>query len=290
MLANQKQFEPHESTRTLWNDRSATLMKIGILGNSLNMHSGHSKPAFDLAEALAARGHLVVVISSKVNESAVRARLKRQNDNILIETPFDKQILDVESNARKKSALVRALKEIDIIHTFDYVDPDFVRRALHRPVPIVYTANKHFRWSLSDVINGGFAGLANLTRLDFQRALLAPSYLFRKAFNSFDAILCTSNFVKNALVQIGVNLQRICRVPPWLGPPNLETSSNDGENHAVDFLYYGWGSNIRGVSNLLEAFSRLKRAYPTTTLALHFTGRHGIEERLLSSQISSIEK
>ena len=259
------------------------------MGADLNLHSGHSRPAFDLADALVGRGHRVVVVSSEASGHALRSRLTVKGDRMAIETPFENNVKEIESDRHKRRAFRKALENIDIIHEFDYMAPDSIRRVLTRQVPIVYTANKHFRWTISDVFDGGLHGLTNLARLDFQIALLAPDFLLRRVFSSFDGVLCTSKLVQTALGRIGIAPELLYRVPPWLNPPRTGIASADEVPEAVDFLYYGWGSDIRGVSDLLDSFRLVEGAHPEASLGLHFTGRHGLEERLLSKRIDSIK-
>lgn len=91
-----------------------------------------------------------------------------------------------------------------------------------------------------------------------------------------DLIICPSQFVRNSLVQVGVNPEKILVVP--FGSPTVATLHGKHSNKSMIFLSAGNQSISKGTHYLLEAWRKLK---PPANCELWLVGKMALPERLL---------
>ena len=97
-----------------------------------------------------------------------------------------------------------------------------------------------------------------------------------------DLIICPSQFVRNSLVQVGVNPEKILVVP--FGSPTVATLHGKHSNKSMIFLSAGNQSISKGTHYLLEAWRKLK---PPANCELWLVGKMALPERLLVNMMVS---
>ena len=255
-------------------------MNIAIIGRSLNLRSGHSLPAFSLAGYFQAQGHKVIMLSDRSPEG------RRNSPAVSSWIPPDDRRSDgsierVAWRFGKLDSYGTALRGIDVVHEFDYVSPRDIRKVLGRDVPVVYQASSRLRMTLADIAAAGPHGLLNLGQLRFQRSLILPKVVLKRMISHFHTIVCTSRFVADGIRDLGVPESRIRVVPAWLGNLGAPRVRVRPSANSPSVLYFGWGSSIRGLPDLLEAHELMRRAGFKVSLDIFLQDTHGIEEWLM---------
>ncbi|MFC1950987.1 glycosyltransferase family 4 protein [Chloroflexota bacterium] len=253
-------------------------MNICIVGKSLNKISGHSKPAFDLARELAAHGHNVTILTS---QSALGLEdIKKQfaaYQNIKVITPCRSLMLGILLGNK---SLITTINNFDIIHLFDSIPPKLIRSHLTNPTPIIYTLNGPYRIRISELVNAGGLSLLNIFKPAFFLSLFTPKLVYQKVLSSFDQIISTSNYMTRDALALGVAEQKIKTIPMWIDTESFDDIPVRKDTSSPNLVYFGWGSAIRGVPDVISAFKQVLHKYPEAKLRLCFTGFHGIEENL----------
>lgn len=264
-------------------------MKVCFVGESFNMLSGTSKPMFELAQELSKKGIDVTILTTEppLNIKEVHNRLLKEKKirNIkLIPVPNLSKTL-LFGRGEQLQFIRDILADSDIIHGVDFLTLYAVQRLLSeskfRP-PILYSLTGCYKLHIKYLLNSGVESFLNMAKPVFSFKFLCPNIVFKKIFNSFDKIISTSNFMTNDLCLHGISREKVGNIPV-----GIDIEPFDGFNSktseiptSYDFLYFGWGSSIRGVPDVVKAFSMVLRERPNAKLALFFLGSHGIEEKL----------
>jgi glycosyltransferase involved in cell wall biosynthesis len=112
---------------------------------------------------------------------------------------------------------------------------------------------------------------------------LTPDIAFKKALGGFDKIVSTSDYMAKDVMSLGIPREKATVIPTWL---NMERFIRVAENEVSEkpapptFVYFGWGSSIRGVPDLINAFKLVLKEDTEAKLVVCFTGFHGIEEKM----------
>ena len=260
-------------------------MNIAILGKSLNQQSGHSLPAFTLAGYLQNHGHNVTMVSDRM-PPRVRDGFSMVGSMLREERGEADSYEAVTWRTAKPGDYYASLREIDVIHEFDYISPTDIRKTLGRHVPIIYQASSRLRMTLDDIASAGPLALLNLSQPQFQRSLIVPKVVLKRILNPFSAIVCASKFVADGIREIGVPDARVRVVPAWLGKLGLARDRPRPASRYPVLSYFGWGSSIRGLPDLLEAYELVRNAGFKISLKVYLQNTHGIEEWVMKRLIA----
>lgn len=256
-------------------------MKICIMGKTINVVSGHSKLVFELARELAARGNNVIILrgSSPFDVSDIPDQ-HRDGEGFEMVTFSNSMLMNLCLRKGKNFDIIKStLKDIDILHQFDYIPPRLIRSCAGTSFPIIYTLNKPYRVKMSELAKSGPASFLNIVKPVFFTTLMTPDFVFRKVLDSFDKIISTSRYMAEDIVSLGIATEKVEIIPLWINTQTVkDTATNEKSSHV--FLYFGWGSSIRGVPDVVKAFKLVLEKDPKATLILCFTGFFGIEEKM----------
>jgi len=256
-------------------------VKVCIMGKSISTVSGHSRPAFDLAQELATKGHNVVILRGGL-PSTVPDTIERQQDG------GDFEIVTIPSSLiaalcfrrrRTLNTIKNLLKDTDVLHLFDYVPPGLIRACTETSFPIIYTLNGPYRERMSELFQAGLPSFINIMKPSFFSTILTPGFIFKKLLDSFDNIISTSQYMVEDIVSLGIARKKVSIVPLWMNTQSFATSIHGSESRFT-FVFLGWGSSIRGVPDIIKAFGLVLRSIPKARLVLCFSGFHGLEEKM----------
>ena len=254
-------------------------MKICILGKSINMVSGHSKPAFELARELMHAGNDVVILTNKVLPGFKNTPYQSvYHEDFKILTPSNSLMLDLYLG--KNEALNNILNDSDIIHQFDYIPPGLIKSCVKTSVPIIYTLNGPYKVKIGELIAAGAPSFLNMVKPNFLFTPIIPNAVFKKKLNNFDKIISTSNYMAEEIFQLGIAKKKVEVIPLWINTQNFYDITENDTARVPTFIYFGWGSSIRGVPDVVSAFKLVLKKDPNAKLIMCFTGLHGIEEKM----------
>lgn len=262
-------------------------MKICFVGKEFNIFSGTSKPLYDLAKALTQMGVDVIFLTTGLN-----SKLKESHLNLIQQSVELKIVSSLNYRKAKKNGEIdiinKLLSESDLVHGFDFLSLYEMKVFLNKldlKLPIIYSATGSYKFGLKELKEAGALSFFNMSKISFLSKFLFPKFGFRKIFNNFDKILVNTEFVKKEIETMGISKEKITFVPVGLNIDYLD-SFNVKSPKIYDFVYFGWGSSIRGVPDIINAFEKVLKHDPNLKLGIFFLGSHGIEEDIYSYIIS----
>jgi len=269
-------------------------MKIGIVGSWLTAYMGASKPALELARELADCGHEVVVLTTKLGPRGAsrHAQLSkdRGGDDVKILRVSDSLIRDISLGKKESIDTIRdVVNGVDILHGTDFPTLLSIVRHYHyrMPIPTVYTLAGKLKLQPRDLIDSGLPSLLNITNRAFLFRALCTNGMIRRIFGSFDRIISTTDFMARALYDIKVPRERVEVIPVAVRIPEPFSgyAAEHGKSPPHRFLYFGAGSSIRGLPDVIDAFNLVLERDPEAILTLCLRTIHGIEKRMYTSRI-----
>jgi len=263
-------------------------MKVCFVGGSFSMLSGTSKPAFELAQELSKNGVDITILTTDLHTN-----IKKIHDELLNEKKFENvEVIAVPSLFKailfRRNEQLQFIKDIldkvDIIHGFDFLILYAIQRLLYKSKPhppLIYSLTGCYKLHIGYLFNSGVTSFLNMSKPAFIFKFLCPNIVFRKIFNSFDKIISTCDFMVDDMSIHGISRDKIEKIHSGLGIEQFDKFNKKKQIvTSYDFLYFGWGSSIRGVPDVVKAFNTVLKEMPNAKLALFFLGSHGIEERL----------
>ena len=274
-------------------------MKVGIIGSKLNLWSGSAKPIFQMMNALEKKGVSTAMLSDSLSHSSTVFLSKPIEE---IQNKLENKLKMTHLNVKRIEGnilpnLLRKDKETkDVIHTFSkdcdlILCTDFMFAWLLRKneiklnKPIVYIASNNLDLSLNCLIDAGLLSFANLVIPDYLLRLLIPKYLNKYFISRFDSIIATSRFVKEIFEKYNLN-KPIYDLPIGINGTEVFNPVNKKNSHS--FIHFGWGSNIRGLPDVVKAFEIYKSKGGFGKLKLYLSGLHGFEEKYLVKKIKKL--
>jgi len=266
-------------------------MKVGFLGNGLNLLSGSAKPLFGLMASLESRNYQCQMLSSKlprgledinssltVKNNCGKLNIKRECDDIV--GALFKRNLDTLSE-------IKCLcDDSDLLICTDFLLPWLLKRNHFDPgIPLVFIASNNMKLRLGYLAKSGPESFLNLVKPSFLSKLVLPSYFYQIALSKFDHVIATSHFVKKSFEEMNIS-SPVTVLPVGVMVPNDIEGCDCPEGY---FSFFGWGSGIRGLQDVLSAFEIYRVNGGSSELKLFLQGHHGPEELLYVKRIGRLK-
>lgn len=266
-------------------------MNIGFLGNGLNLLSGSAKPLYGLMAALENQGHQSHMLSSRLPKKLNNINLELIKKNHYEKLKIKTTEADILKGLLKKNQITVSEIESfchnsDFLICTDFLLPWLLKRNQIKPeIPLIFIASNNMILKPVYLVNSGLGSFVNLIKPSFFSKILIPSFFYSAALSEFDHIIATSNFVKLSLLEICIT-SPITTLPVGVTIPyqSLESGENGGY-----FSFFGWGSGIRGLQDVLSAFEVYRNDGGLYDLKLFLQGHHGYEERVYVRKIKKIK-
>jgi glycosyltransferase involved in cell wall biosynthesis len=264
-------------------------MQVCFFGDSLSMLSGTSKPLYILADELQKCSVDITVLSGEMTD-----RQKEINHILLNENEIENvNIIYLENlikkiTGKKDQQLIEIIKDSDIIQGFDLFSLYHLRNMINShkiAKPLVYSLTGSYKLEMHDFYSAGLPSLLNLQKKSFLFKFFCPKGVIHNLFKKFDKIITTSEFMYRTLDKNHFPMQQVKHFNIGINPENYQKFKIHNKDPVYDFLFFGWGSSIRGVPDLLKAFEIVLRYKPDAKLGIFFLGSHGSEENYYSASI-----
>ncbi len=263
-------------------------MKVLFVSKFLYRKGGSETYLFDLADALAQRGHSVSFFSMRDerNIPCDQERFFVSNRDYVGKTSLAQQVRQATSlvySREAKAKFQQALEEIrpDVIHlnlvhrqiTFSILDAKYLKT---HPVPIVYTAHDYVPVCpnctfldgtgaiCEECLAGSFSPCVRkrCVKHSLAKSALAASEArflrWHGSYEKIDRYIAPSEFMKRKLVEGGFPERKITVMRNFLTAKAFEDLQRSHERERA-FLYCGRISPEKGLANLLEAFAEACR-------------------------------
>ena len=264
-------------------------MNIGFIGHGLSLLSGSSKPIFQLMNALQKNGVKTEMLSDQLNDSVSLIHAELENKlglgNLKVERLKGNIIYGLIKGKSDVLEPIRAfMNEYDLIICTDFMFAWLLdKKKFKRDIPLVFLASNNMDFKIKFLVDSGLISSVNLLKPRFLIKLLLPTFFNRILLSRFDYILTTSMLVKRT-----TNCYNLS-IPVSFLPVGVDASSifSDGAIGVYDdvFSYFGWGSGIRGIQDVLKAFEIYRDLGGNATLKLYLQGQHGYEEKFYVKRI-----
>jgi len=263
-------------------------MIVGVIGSELNLLSGSSKPIIGLINSLNNKNIICEVISDKLNDPilSINSELKKKLGYDLLNIKrIDGDLLKsiMNNNLEVISSITTLFEKVDLVLCTDFLIPHLLeKKGIKIKKPIVFIASNNLHLKLSYLIDSGYLSCTNLKKVSFLSKLVLPKKLIGNYLSKFDLIIATSEFVKNSFSEYEIT-SPIINLPVGIDIPNYsEQSIGKYSNY---FSFFGWGSGIRGLQDVIKSYSMYRTEGEYTKLNLYLQGQHGFEEQQYIRQI-----
>ena len=262
-------------------------MRIGVIGCGLNLLSGSGKPTFQLMNGLDKRGIKTGMLSDNLSDSvsSIQSILlqKYRMEHLSVERT-NKNITHglLKGDEEIISAIKEFTKDFDLLVCGDFFLPWLLERnKLTSEVSILFLAANNLDFKIKFLIDSGLAAMPNLFKPAFFSKLLLPNFLMKNFLSHFNHIIATSRFVMEIFKKF--NLVTPITYLPVGVDINSKFLPYDSEKEV--FLYFGWGSGIRGIQDVLKAFESYRNSNHKGSLIVYLQGQHGLEEKFYFERI-----
>lgn len=254
-------------------------MRILLVNKFHYLKGGSEKYYFELAELLREKGHEVAFFSMK-DEKNIKTGCKEYFvEPIDLNSESKLKALDVIYSKANKLKMKEALEDFkpDIVHLNNFqrqLSESIIEAVNEKKIPIVFTAHDLEAVCPNKTMLDGHSNICELCKKgnyvncikkkciknsllkSILGAIETNYYRRNKVYTKkIDAIITPSNFYKKKLVDYGVSPNRIYALKNFLDVKKFNMEQKN-EEYA---LYFGRLSKEKGILNLIEAFSNIKR-------------------------------
>lgn len=248
---------------------------MGVLGekgiDTVMISDEISDPLFTINSKLETKLHYKKLNIIRLQKNIIYSLLKRDSD--LIEP------------------LHYFLQDFDLIVCTDFIFPWLLKKNYIRgDVPMVYLASNNMDFKVRYLFQASIPSAVNFLKPSFFIKYFLSKKGISLLLSNFNHILATSKFVMNSIKNnYNLNLPQTYLSIGIDAPPPLYEIQNTCKSDT--FYYFGWGSGIRGLQDVIEAFRLYRRQGGTAELKIDLQGQHGFEERyyirkILHSEVS----
>ncbi|WP_157206014.1 glycosyltransferase family 4 protein [Methanosarcina vacuolata] len=247
--------------------------------------SGSSKPIFQLMMNLEKNGVQTTMLSDHLSEATLNIH------NILLNKY--RVNLDIQRTNNLNKGLLKSREDVihdiiswwsdcDLLISTDFLIPWLLsHNNIKLNTKIIFLGSNNMNFKFRYLIDSGFPALINLYKPSFFSKYIFRGFLLQNLLNRFDFILTTSNYVKSEMKILNLN------VPIFSLPIGVDVKQYSPLNLSeTSFLYFGWGSGIRGLQDVLKSFEVYSEEYDNSYLNVCLQGQHGPEESFYANMIN----
>lgn len=271
-------------------------MKVGFIGSKLNLWSGSAKPIFQIMKTLEDKGITTNMLSDSLSNPStvfyskpiydVQDKLEKKLDlKGLNQIRIKKNLISsLISNDSDSNLIVKQfIESCDLIIATDFMLAWLIERnKIPVNTPIYYLASNNLDLNLKLLIDAGLLTISNLMIPDYLFRLSMPKFGNKFFLKKFNGIIATSKYVQKIFLNYSMTLP-IYYVPIGVDIPKEYTPINP--ENLDTFMHFGWGSNIRGLPDVVTAFQIFNKKNQKGKLNLFLTNLHGFEENYLIRKI-----
>lgn len=264
-----------------------SIIKIGFIGSGLNLLSGSSKPIFQLMSNMEKKGFETVMLSDQLNESisAIQEVLLEKNNLRHLKIQRADNLLKGLLYGKKEDVYIvkKWIEDCDVVITSDFLMAWLLQKNdIKSNKKLIFMASNNMNFKLKYLMNSGIPSLINICKLSFFSKLIFRNFIIRNFLNRFDYIFATSNYVKDEMNKLNLTIP-IYSLPIGVESTIRYSHLNSDENI---FLFFGWGSGIRGIQDVIKSFEFYNEVDSDATLKIFLQGQHGVEERYFAKKIN----
>jgi len=256
-------------------------MKVCMIGASMSLCSGHSKPAFELARWLLIEGHDVTLISTPLSKG-----IEQEHNLLLLNYPELKELRliivpGLDSGTLQNPSVLGEHSGSQVIHAW-------TAGAL-KGLPLSYKTDKR----VFSQITTDYVSLQDLFALGPEIALsfvmgqpkilkqIVNRHHYRVLTDKCTRLVSATQYMTRRMTLIGVPSDKIVYLPLGVSTWKNSFISKPKDDGDLLFMYFGWLSPMRGFRDLLLAFEIVKNRVPHARLLIANPGNHFESKRMM---------
>lgn len=256
-------------------------MKICILGDSLSLCSGHSKPAYELSVELVKSGIEVILITNDFDKE-----IKRKHFELSNKYPELKKInfIIIPKFSWSKFKQKNIIKEIENCDYFHFFSPNLFlisKLADLFPGRVIWQITSDYM-TISDFYKSNFCYKEYLLHDPFKIGNLFLKHFYKYVGRKCKAVICTTKYMDARLKKIGFNTANLKYIPFGVYINTDVDKKTNAEEAYFTYMYFGWLSPIRGTLDLIDAFKKIHSKRKDVKLLIADPGDHHEQKAMLN--------
>ncbi|KKR34295.1 MAG: Methylase involved in ubiquinone/menaquinone biosynthesis [Candidatus Gottesmanbacteria bacterium GW2011_GWC2_39_8] len=239
------------------------------------------------------KNKVIIITDTKSNDPTGlklhNERLKKENlDNTEIIRPFSSLWEFLFDREKLRNKFKKIFSDVDILHAYDFTSLYLLKNLFwgKLPFPTVTSLISVPKIRISEILRSGPYGLLRVLTDPAQlRALIIPDFILRKILNSSDHIIATSHLLFDFLVSLKISKDKISLIPPFMETEKRVSREKYDFHGSPVFLYFGWASDIRGLSDLVGAFELVNKRLTGAKLVIAAREENDPEAKFLVDKI-----
>lgn len=258
-------------------------MNVLLYGARMDLISGHSRPSYELAANLAAAGHRVRILSTKLRPArhAWHRALRQRETHLQLpptERPFLRS-LELLRPSREQRGILEGIGDwADIIHGFSFWSTNLLLAQMPSRLPALLSLNTKVRPAWKELWSREQLREMVAMRRSAFLGRVTPATLLSSQLRRFHRVISWTRFLREEIIALGVSEQLVARIPLGI---NLRRFPDWRQpvSGAPKLLYFGLLTPARGALDVLRGFAQFLQRAPGATLALADRGHHQSGDR-----------
>lgn len=249
----------------------------------MDLISGHSRPAYELAAHLIVAGHEVRIVSSRLSdERQIRhSRLKHAESHLNLpstERVFGSTADLIRPSRDLRHYLTEAAEWADIAHGFSLWGSSLIVHLFGGKVPSILTLNTLPRLPWGDISFRKQPRLYSAFRPAHLVGLITPKSAIQAVLGYHTLLVSWSRYLRQEVVNLGISSERVRVLETGFDMRRFPAVSAPRSEGPV-ILFFGLANAMRGAHILIRAFQDVIVEYPEAKLILADRGSHQIGDR-----------
>ena len=257
-------------------------MRICILGDSLCLNSGHSKPAYELSVELIKLGIDVVFLTNELNED-----IKTKSLQLSAKYPELKKVDFITIKKFKwpdfeKDKIINKIENCDYFHFFTPSLSVISKLTDLFPSRVIWQVTSDYL-TINDLYKYGRPYLSYFLYSPKKIGNLISKYFYKFVGQKCKAVVCTTKYTHERFIKLGLNPSKVKYIPFGVDINSSAGENKDHHSKGLVYLYFGWLSQARGFTDLQVAFERVHSVLKESKLIVANPGIHLEEEKMLDN-------
>ena len=257
-------------------------MKICILGDSLCLNSGHSKPAYELSVELIKLGIDVVFLTNELDKEIKRKSLQLSEKYPELKKVDFITIKKFKWSEFEKDKIINKIENCDYFHFFTPSLSVISKFTDLFPGRAIWQVTSDYL-TINDLYQYGRPYLSYFFHSPKKIGNLLSKYFYKFVGRKCKTVICTTKYTHERFLKLGFNPSKVKYIPFGVGISSGAGEKKPQASKGLVFMYFGWLSQARGFTDLQVAFERVHSELKESKLIVANPGVHLEEEKMLDN-------
>jgi glycosyltransferase involved in cell wall biosynthesis len=255
-------------------------MKICILGDSLCLNSGHSKPAYELSVELIKLGIDIVFLTNELDEEIKRTSLQLAEKYPELKKVDFITIKKFKWSEFEKDKVIKKIESCDYFHFFTPSLSVINKFTDVFPDRVIWQLTSDYL-TINDLYKYGRSYLSYFLYSPKKIGNLISKYFYKSVGQKCKTVICTTKYMHVRFLKLGLNSSKVKYIPFGVDINSGAEENKTHDSEGLVYLYFGWLSQARGFTDLQVAFEKVHAELKESQLIVANPGVHLEEEKML---------